>query len=45
MWDATKKKVMMYFNTPLDKNVQQHCEDKGDIVAKSKGTSCSGPGN
>ena len=37
MWDAAKKKPAIFFNAPLDKTLLQQCDDKGDIVAKSKG--------
>ena len=37
MWDAANKKAMIFFNTPNDKSLLQQCDNKGDIVAKSRG--------
>jgi len=37
MWDAGKKKAVAYFNLPSDKAVREQIEDKGNIVAKSRG--------
>ena len=37
MWDAAKKKAMVFFNVPTDKTLLQQCDDKGDIVTKSRG--------
>ena len=38
MWDMEKQKALSYFNSPKDKVLREHIEDKGDIVAKTRGS-------
>jgi len=38
MWDSEKKKPISYFNLPKDKVLQEHIENRGDIVAKNRGS-------
>jgi hypothetical protein len=36
MWDPEKKRPISYFNLPRDKVLQEHVEDRGDIVARKR---------
>ena len=37
MWDPEKKTAMSYFNLPKDETLREQIEDRGDIVAKTRG--------
>lgn len=37
MWDSEKKTALSYFNLPRDEVLRKQIEDKGDIVAKTRG--------
>ena len=38
MWDPEKKTAMSYFNSPKDEVLREQIEDRGDIVAKTRGS-------
>lgn len=38
MWDPEKKTAVSYFNLPRDEVLRKQIEDKGDIVAKARGS-------
>jgi hypothetical protein len=38
MWDQEKKTPMAFFNLPKDEMVREQIQDKGDIVAKTRGS-------
>jgi len=37
MWDPEKKTAVSYFNLPKDEMLREQIEDRGDIVAKTRG--------
>lgn len=38
MWDPEKQTALSYFNSPKDELVRERIQDKGDIVAKTRGS-------